>query len=112
MDASLDLSIFGKQIAPQLSIRKRFVGEEPFDKFTKQYNESMKKQLPGYGIEVEEIKRKEFHGKPISASLVRKLYHDGLWGDLKQLLPDTTYRYLMQRKQVYENNSNVFTTIS
>ncbi len=70
LDASLDLSIFGKQIAPQLSIRKRFVGEEPFDKFTKQYNESMKKQLPGYGIEVEEIKRKEFHGKPISASLV------------------------------------------
>lgn len=38
---------------------KRFVGEEPFDAVTRQYNEAMKLIMPKYGVEVCKIQHKE-----------------------------------------------------
>ena len=72
IDSSNDIDIFGKYIAPTLNIKKRFVGEEPIDKVTKQYNETMKERLPLYGIECIEIERKKDDENVISASRVRK----------------------------------------
>ena len=58
----LDLELFGKRIAPELHITKRFVGTEPNCAVTDCYNVTMKEVLPGLGIEVTEIQRKEQEG--------------------------------------------------
>ncbi len=97
VDTSLDVDIFGRYIAAPLGITKRFVGEEPIDVVTRSYNESMKEILPRYGIEVDEIKRKEQAGDVISASRVRKALKTGDFGLIKSLVPDTTYKYLCKR---------------
>jgi len=68
----LDILIFCKCFAPSLGVSKRFVGTEPYDEVTRAYNESMKKILPEYGINLIEIERLcDANGKPISASSVR-----------------------------------------
>lgn len=59
IDATMDIWIFAQYIAPRLGITRRFVGEEPFDKITRQYNEQMQSLLPEYGIELIEIPRRE-----------------------------------------------------
>ena len=64
LDASNDLRLFGNYIAPGLGITIRFVGEEPIDLVTKQYNETMKNMLPMYGISVTEIPRLQRGWKP------------------------------------------------
>lgn len=97
IDSSNDIDIFGKYIAPTLNIKKRFVGEEPIDKVTKQYNETMKERLPLYGIECIEIERKKDDENVISASRVRKYLKEKQFEKIKQLVPDTTYKYLKER---------------
>lgn len=73
--ALYDLEIFANRIAPKLKIKIRFVGEEPEDIITKQYNTQMKKVLPQYGVDVLEIPRKVLDdGTIISASRVRKSF--------------------------------------
>lgn len=58
IDTSLDVTVFAREIAPCLHITKRFAGEEPFDTVTRQYNETMRRILPEYGIEFVEFPRK------------------------------------------------------
>lgn len=94
IDMSKDLDIFGSAIAPRLHITIRFVGEEPYDPVTKQYNDSMKRILPDYQISVMEIPRRKIGHTYISASYVRKLWHNGAWEELKKYVPECTYRYL------------------
>lgn len=96
VDASLDIEVFGKYVAPELDITVRFVGEEPLDPVTAVYNRQMHEILPGYGIEVREIKRREFDGKPISASWVRKLLDDKSFGGIKSIVPEVTYQFLVK----------------
>lgn len=100
VDASKDVEIFAKEIAPCLHITKRFVGEEPFDTVTKQYNEEMKKILPQYNITVIEIKRKELADSgAISASRVRKCIEEKDFESVRSMVPDTTYQYLITKYQ-------------
>lgn len=99
VDTSLDVDIFGRYIAAPLGITKRFVGEEPIDMVTQSYNESMKELLPRYGIEVDEIKRKEKEGGVISASRVRKALQTSDFDLIKKLVPDTTYEYLWENRE-------------
>lgn len=94
IDSSLDINFFGAYIAPAFRIRKRFVGEEPKDMVTKQYNDEMKRRLPIYGVEVVEIPRKEADGEVISASTVRGLYLKKNWKKMEEYLPETTIQYL------------------
>ncbi len=97
VDPSFDVEIFARIIAPALGITVRFVGEEPFDVVTKQYNERMKEILPNYEIKLVEISRKQINGKeniPISASLVRKYLEQKDFQNIKELVPETTYSYL------------------
>ncbi len=96
IDPSLDVSLFGKHIAPALGITVRFAGEEPLDKVTLQYNDSMKKILPEYGIEFIVIPRKESDGQVISASRVRKLLEEQRFKEIKKIVPKTTYKYLLE----------------
>lgn len=97
-----DLRIFAGYIAPILGIKKRFVAEEPLDPVTRQYNEYMKDVLPVFGLEVEEIKRKALEGgETISASVVRKLYRSRKFEDMKKMLPEDTYHYLIRKADQY-----------
>lgn len=96
VDASKDLEIFARYIAPPLGITKRFVGEEPTDKVTRQYNRQMQEMLGDFGIELEIIPRKELDGVAISASNVRRYMKEGNWEAVKRLVPETTYEILVK----------------
>lgn len=94
----LDLQIFADHFAPTFGITRRYVGEEPLSQVTNQYNQALKAHLPGLGISVVEIPRKcQSDGiTPISASAVRDLLEQGKLSQLRDLVPETTYRYLSE----------------
>jgi [citrate (pro-3S)-lyase] ligase len=94
VDASGDVEVFAKEIAPSLNITIRFAGEEPLDNVTRQYNDSMRRILPQYGIAFEVIPRKEGEGGVISASRVRKLLETKDFNAIAKLVPETTLQYL------------------
>lgn len=98
VDTSLDVTVFAREIAPCLDIKKRFVGEEPFDRITRQYNETMRKILSEYGIELVEIPRLETDGGAISASRVRALLKEGSLDAIRPLVPESTFQYLSDLK--------------
>ena len=91
---TLDASIFGRYFCKTLNITKRFVGEEPYCKVTRAYNDSLKKILPAYGVEVVEVTRKAAMDDIISASKVRKLIKEGKIADIEYLVPNSTWRFL------------------
>lgn len=97
LDASSDLEIFADIIAPGLNIKKRFVGTEPIDKYTRQYNYEMQRILPQKGIKVVEIKRAELNNSVISASKVRELLEQKQFDKVKELVPECTFRFLEDR---------------
>lgn len=86
-----NITLFAEQIAPRLGITYRFVGEEPQDAVTNEYNQAMKRILPQKGINVIEIPRKENGNGVISASLVRKCLEDDNRTVLKELIPQSTW---------------------
>ena len=96
IDPSMDVEIFAKHIAPAVGVNVRFVGEEPLDKVTKQYNDTMRRILPKYGIDFYEIPRKEEMGGVISASRVRKLLEEKKFAEIKKLVPKTTLDFLIK----------------
>jgi [citrate (pro-3S)-lyase] ligase len=97
IDPSQDVELFAKEIAPSLGITVRFAGEEPLDTVTKQYNQTMARILPQYGIDFEVILRKESDGTPISASRVRALLKEGSFNEIAKLVPKTTFEYLKEK---------------
>jgi cytidyltransferase-like protein len=99
IDASVDLDLFARYIAPALNITTRFVGEEPTDLITRQYNSEMIKNLPSYGINVVVIPRIEVGNVPISASKVRQLLKQHAYDEMKKLLPEATYQFLIKKYQ-------------
>ena len=96
VDSSEDVEIFAEEIAPTLGITIRFVGEEPEDTVTKSYNETMKKILPKFGVEVAEIPRKKIFDEVISAKKVRELLKVGDFEKLKNLVPESTLNFLRE----------------
>ncbi|KAA0257132.1 [citrate (pro-3S)-lyase] ligase [Deferribacter autotrophicus] len=95
----VDLKIFCKYFAPFFYIRKRFVGTEPYCNITNTYNEMMKKILPSYGIELVEIERLKNGEGFVSASKVRKFLAENRIEEIKNLVPDVTYNYLLDLKE-------------
>ena len=100
VDASKDLNIFAEYIAKRLNISKRFVGEEPYDTVTRQYNQQMKLILGEAGVEVVEIPRKLFDNKAISASKVRECLKKQDWETIGRLVPESTVQCLYKHIQV------------
>lgn len=94
----LDLTIFLEHFARTLNIKKRFVGSEPYDKVTSQYNQQMKSFLGKNGIEVIEIPRYEIKGKAVSASRVRRLMAEGNYDEIREIVPDPTYEFLISQE--------------
>ena len=94
-DVSKDITLFAKYIAPPLRISVRFAGEEPFDPVTQNYNQSMKKLLPEYGIEFQEIQRITTDGEHIiNATEVRKLIGEKKTESIRDYVPETTMHIL------------------
>jgi len=93
--ARLDIEIFARHIAPALDIRKRFAGEEPYCRVTAVYNSVMQKTLPACGIDVRIIPRARVNGEPVSASRVRALIKSGEVEKVSELVPESTYRFLL-----------------
>lgn len=112
IDSTSDVEIFSRIIAPTLGISVRFVGEEPIDYVTREYNEKMKEILPLFGVEVIEIPRKSLDTEkdvPISASLVRRYLQVHDFEKIKEMVPFTTYHYLLEHYQrVGEEKNEVF----
>ncbi len=94
LDATDDLEFFAKVIAKELRISVRFAGEEPFDGYTRQYNQAMRRILPENDIKFIEIARKECDGQVISASRVRKLMREERYEVIKELVMPQVYTYL------------------
>ncbi len=90
--ANLDLSVFVR-IAKTLGINRRYVGEEPKSLVTGIYNEIMKEKLPENGIQCIVVPRKEENGEVISASNVRQAIKNGELEKIKNLVPDSTYKF-------------------
>lgn len=100
----LDASIFGKHFCKYFNIKKRYVGEEPYCEVTKSYNDTLKRTLETYGVQLIEIKRKEEKGEAISASRVRRLIKDGEWEQISEIVPETTDQFIQgnEGKEIVE----------
>lgn len=90
--AALDLAVFSR-IAPCLHITRRYVGEEPASHVTALYNQIMAERLPEAGIQCRIIPRLETGGRTVSASQVRQAIHDGDLDRVRDMLPESTYRF-------------------
>lgn len=91
-----DIIFFAEKIAPYLNIKYRFVGEEPEDMVTNEYNLAMKSILPGKGIQLIEIPRVKLKDYYISASLVRKCLGENDRKKVSRLVPESTERILFR----------------
>lgn len=94
----LDARVFGSKVASELGITIRFLGEEPYNKVTAAYNESLLSVLGEYGVEVRVIKRKEYDGKAISASNVRAYLASDDMELLRSIVPESTWNYLVSER--------------
>lgn len=92
--SKLDATIFAEHIAKPLNIKTRFMGEEPIDVVTKNYNDNVSEILKENGIAVEIIPRKEIDGEVISASYLRKALEENNEELIKKLAPESTIRIL------------------
>lgn len=90
---ALDIAVFTRYFVPRFAIGHRFLGEEPLSAMTNSYNEALVKNLPAQGVEVHIIPRLCRENTPISASEVRARLAAG--GDIRELVPETTYEYIM-----------------
>ena len=97
--AKLDLRIFGR-IAETLGITARYVGEEPNSQVTGIYNRIMREALPQMGIACHIIPRKEIGGQAVSASAVRAAVQRSNMELARQLVPETTWRWLNSAEAV------------
>ncbi len=100
VDVTDDAKIFGRYIAPALHITVRFAGTEPLDKVTEQYHGFLRRYLGDYGIEFHEIPRRQIGGEYISASTVRKLLKRKEYEQVKKYVPETTFEYLKNMKDI------------
>ncbi len=91
----LDIQIFKMYFMDIFKIDFRYVGTEPLDPMTRQYNETMQKILKDRWISIDRL-AKDHH--IVSASLVRRLAKDKKYRLLKQFVPGVTYRFLISKK--------------
>lgn len=110
IEAQKDVMIF-KMMGRILGITKRFVGEEPDDKITNQYNQMLKRELSST-MEIIEIPRKKIRvGEVISASKVRLSIEMENWKNVQKLVPESTYKYLessIERVKAREDNKDLW----
>lgn len=92
--SKMDATIFAKYIAKNLRIGSRYLGEEPLDITTKNYNENLKCVLEKNDIKVNIIPRKKMGGELISASYFRKYLDENNIEKMKEIAPESTIKIL------------------
>lgn len=97
LNSEYDINVFADYIAKPLHISYRFAGEEPNDRLTSIYNETMKRILPDKGIQFDEFPRITIDDEVVSASAVRKYLEQKEYKKAFKLLPETTRRYFEQQ---------------
>jgi len=90
--ARLDIRLFGA-IGKALGVTHRYVGEEPFSEVTGIYNQVMSEELPAEGIQCVIIPRKCGSEGAISASKVRLAIAEDRLDEIREQVPESTYRY-------------------
>lgn len=95
--ARLDAALF-ERIASVLGVTRRYVGEEPFSRVTRLYNEVMALGLPNAGIELVVVPRLERDGRAVSASEVRRRIKEGDVEAVRPLVPPATYDYFFTER--------------
>ena len=98
-DASLDAWFFCEHIAKELNISIVFQGEEPSCQFTQQYNKQWEDKLSEHGIVVNTIPRMLCGAKIISASKVRDSLQNQDLDSVKDMVPVSTYEFLVDKAQ-------------
>jgi [citrate (pro-3S)-lyase] ligase len=98
LQTELDAEVFGRHLAKALSINTRFVGTEPYCQVTSQYNQSLKKVIPGYGVQLIEIERKTIEGLAVSAKTVREAVRLNDWKLVEKMVPSATYQFLQSER--------------
>ncbi|MGN1003137.1 MAG: [citrate (pro-3S)-lyase] ligase [Oscillospiraceae bacterium] len=91
--AELDATIFC-ELAQQLGISSRYLGEEDPDSTTGLYNEILSRTLPEKGIGCIIVPRQTYAGTVIRAGVVRKAIQEGNMETLRPLVPASTWQYL------------------
>lgn len=86
----IDLLIFKKYFIPTFNINIRYVGTEPFNVFTDNYNVMMKRILPN----VKEIVRVQDGVDFISATRVRKCIEEKRVDEIKKMVPEETFKLI------------------
>ena len=99
LQSRLDAEIFANHIAPALGVTDRFMGEEPFSPSTAIYNDEVNKRLTAAGIRVHIIPRHAEGATVVSASEVRRRLKNGTAEDVRELVPETTYRFLAEHAE-------------
>lgn len=97
INPALDVTLFGKYIASELNISIRFVGDEPTDNVTRQYNVALREKLPTYNVKLDIIPRREIGGKVVSASSVRKFMKQNNIEDIKKMVPESSMPYILSK---------------
>ncbi len=97
----LDIEVFANHFAPALGITHRYVGTEPECEVTRCYNELLKANLPKKGICVHEVPRLKKFDIIVSASDVRKLTDLGDIDYVRELVPRTTFEYMISNNLLY-----------
>lgn len=87
----LDIDLYRRHIAPALGATVRFVGSEPTDVLTRQYNAAMCRMLP----DVRVVERVRMDGTAVSASLVRRWIVENRLAAASRLVPHTDIPYLL-----------------
>lgn len=95
---NIDCNIFGEYFCKKLNIIKRFVGEEPYCNVTNTYNNTLKEVMPKYGVELVEIERKCYEDNYISASKVREFIKNDQMDQVKNIVPEVTWKFLNSNK--------------
>ncbi|SHJ05818.1 [citrate (pro-3S)-lyase] ligase [Malonomonas rubra DSM 5091] len=94
LQMELDLLLFAKHLAPFFNISTRFIGTEPYCRTTRTYSEFMQTMLPPFGMEAVQLERCQAEGGVISAFRVRQALRKEAYETVRQLVPETTFRFL------------------
>lgn len=94
LDFWKDIFIYTHYFVPFFGITDRFLGEEPSDYVTAEYNKALEKSLPNFCVKLTIIPRKEVSGNAISGTKVREYAKNIQWDKLKDLVPLTTLEHL------------------
>jgi [citrate (pro-3S)-lyase] ligase len=94
----LDATLFKKWFVPALHIKTRYLGEEPYSKVTRDYNEALVKVLEPQ-VKVKIIPRLKKNGEFISATKVREMIKRKKWGKLKDFVGEPTLEFILNHKK-------------